>query len=351
MSNLAGSPNWSDVYELETSDPVLGGPGAMDNRQAQALLERTEWLKTWYGVQSRFKDKAVITSNTTIDNSYVGKIIQIVATDNITITISQQRNFAALSMLHFTVVCVPGKTVTIQPSSGEQIQFGSDQENELHLIDGEFLKLITNSILSGSTETGLFIVEDCSDSLYLVGEEVRAMWALKNTHARDGAEVSRADYARIWKYIQRNLTPGQSLVTAAVWATAVNIGTTGNPIWVYPYKGCYSTGDGSTTFQFPDDRGLFERNFDGGRGMDSGIVWNYPGGYEHDGVGVINAKVTGKLIKKGGQDNGLVVLDVSAIGGTTADAQFGNKQVIVALDGQANDTRPRSNAKLPLVRL
>lgn len=47
MANLTLTPTWTaGVYQLETTDPVLGGPGGIANQQAQALGERTEWLKS-----------------------------------------------------------------------------------------------------------------------------------------------------------------------------------------------------------------------------------------------------------------------------------------------------------------
>lgn len=44
MPNLTASPGKTDVPQLETSTPALGGPGAPMNAQAQALLNRTEDL-------------------------------------------------------------------------------------------------------------------------------------------------------------------------------------------------------------------------------------------------------------------------------------------------------------------
>ena len=41
------NPVWSNgIYQIETSDPVLGGVNGIANRQAKELAERTQWLKT-----------------------------------------------------------------------------------------------------------------------------------------------------------------------------------------------------------------------------------------------------------------------------------------------------------------
>lgn len=46
MTNLIPESSFSDVYQIETSDPVLGGPGGIANRQPQQLANRDEWLKS-----------------------------------------------------------------------------------------------------------------------------------------------------------------------------------------------------------------------------------------------------------------------------------------------------------------
>lgn len=46
MADLPELNEWvPGIYQLETSDPVLGGPEGIDNRQAKELASRTKWLK------------------------------------------------------------------------------------------------------------------------------------------------------------------------------------------------------------------------------------------------------------------------------------------------------------------
>lgn len=46
MAGLILTPEWTEeIYQLETSDPVMGGPDGIDNRQAIQLGKRTEYLK------------------------------------------------------------------------------------------------------------------------------------------------------------------------------------------------------------------------------------------------------------------------------------------------------------------
>ena len=46
MANLSEDLVWKDgIYQLETTDPVVGGPEGIDNRQAKELASRTQYLK------------------------------------------------------------------------------------------------------------------------------------------------------------------------------------------------------------------------------------------------------------------------------------------------------------------
>ncbi len=46
MANLVESATWeTGIYQLETTDPVVGGPDGVSNLQAKQLANRTAWLK------------------------------------------------------------------------------------------------------------------------------------------------------------------------------------------------------------------------------------------------------------------------------------------------------------------
>ncbi|MDG4811936.1 hypothetical protein P8629_02850, partial [Hydrogenovibrio sp. 3SP14C1] len=45
MTDLVEQSQFDTVYQLETTDKVLAGPGGIANRQAQQLANRTKWLK------------------------------------------------------------------------------------------------------------------------------------------------------------------------------------------------------------------------------------------------------------------------------------------------------------------
>ncbi|MBS1180447.1 MAG: phage-related tail fiber protein [Proteobacteria bacterium] len=96
----------------------------------------------------------------------------------------------------------------------------------------------------------------------------------------------------------------------------------------------YGAGDGSTTFNLPDGRGVFDRGWDGGRGLDSGRVF---GSYQADELKshthTIQRIVTG----------GIVIEGISTISqtpnGTFASGATGG-----------TETRPKNIAGLPIIR-
>ncbi|HDR8969923.1 gp53-like domain-containing protein [Burkholderia vietnamiensis] len=55
MTNLVETDRWEEgVYQLETSDPVVGGPDGIDNLQARQLANRTRYLKA--AIEARQSD-------------------------------------------------------------------------------------------------------------------------------------------------------------------------------------------------------------------------------------------------------------------------------------------------------
>lgn len=51
MAGLVEVSQWEDeIYQLETTDPVEGGPDGIDNRQAKQLANRTQFLKDKFDV-------------------------------------------------------------------------------------------------------------------------------------------------------------------------------------------------------------------------------------------------------------------------------------------------------------
>ena len=48
MANLPESNTFDEgVYQIETTDPVMGGANGLSNAPLKQLANRTRWLKTW----------------------------------------------------------------------------------------------------------------------------------------------------------------------------------------------------------------------------------------------------------------------------------------------------------------
>lgn len=69
----------------------------------------------------------------------------------------------------------------------------------------------------------------------------------------NGALLTRAAFPALWAHAEAS----NMLVTEAAWASNM---------------GSFSSGDLATTFRLPDARGIFERAWDDGRGLDAGRV-------------------------------------------------------------------------------
>lgn len=70
----------------------------------------------------------------------------------------------------------------------------------------------------------------------------------------NGALLNRVTYANLF-----NWASAQGLVSESVWNSGA--------------FGCFSVGDGATTFRIPDLRAMFTRGLDEGRGLDAGRLW------------------------------------------------------------------------------
>ncbi|KVK82094.1 phage tail protein [Burkholderia sp. MSMB1498] len=71
MSKLVETSKWEeDIYQIETSDPVEGGPDGISNRQANQLVNRTRYLKD--DIERRDKGR-VLKAGDTMEGPLLGK--------------------------------------------------------------------------------------------------------------------------------------------------------------------------------------------------------------------------------------------------------------------------------------
>lgn len=158
---------------------------------------------------------------------------------------------------------------TLQTQAGQNIYFNGQSIQELHLRQGE-------GILLQRASSGWFVLW-AAPTMYETGETSFGYKLRANELMCVGQELSRALYPRLWKWIQ---TLSGSLVDEATWQTASV--TFGGETVPFPYRACFSSGDGSTTFRLPDMRNLVPRVLNNPGGEDPQRFYNQPGGYQPD---------------------------------------------------------------------
>lgn len=214
MANLNETAQWeTGIYQLETSDPVMGGPDGIDNRQAKQLANRTLWLKN-----------QTEAANRTIEE--LGNNAVVLTSDQ---TIPGAKTFQA---------DIKASASTAHAAADRYIRLGADATGAyvVNTKSGRILYLKHDGNLT--YDRNRVLTEADAPSLIPSG----AVMYFARTTAPDGwlkangAAVSRTAYAALF----------------------AAIGTT------------YGTGDGRTTFNLPDLRGEFIRGWDDGRGIDSG---------------------------------------------------------------------------------
>ena len=343
MANLQETAQWElGIYQLETSDPVMGGADGIDNRQAKQLGNRTLWLKNELEQMSRAIPDAVTKSDAINSNSSVtvatSKAVKTAydkavtakeAADEAVKTSGSQdiggdKTFTGLATLKKGVIVAD----TVGDFNANQwLQIGANNVNSYfyNKKSGKYLSMRNDGELRYdgkrllNTDDLLGIVPS-GTVLYFAGRTAPAGWLKAN-----GAVVSRTAYAALF----------------------AAIGTT------------YGAGDGRNTFNLPDLRGEFIRGWDDGRGVDAGRVFgsaqvdavrqHYHGiGYispnNDDGAFVVrNWTTTEQQNMQFINGNGN-----SAVRTLSASSNLGTTN---AIDDAAGETRPRNVALLAIIKI
>ncbi|WP_153799088.1 hypothetical protein [Foetidibacter luteolus] len=248
----------TDIYQFDETDVVQGGPNGIDNVPLKQLADRTTWL---FNRTGRIAEKEVSASGA-LDKTNANTLINVVAgVGTITQTLGNLSDYQPGAVVYFAAHCAFGANVKLA-ATGASFWDYEGHKSELYLHNKEFIALL-------STATHWKILQ-ASPGIYQAGEELKARRRLNNTLVLDGSLVSRASYPRLWAFVQ-TLTMGQEVVSESTWLS--------DP---YRYRSCFTTGTTGANFRLPDERGMFERMLDLGRGVSFGRTHNYAGGYEAD---------------------------------------------------------------------
>ncbi len=237
MATLNDTDEWVDVYQLEQTDPVVGGApneatgAGMDNIPHLHLAKRDRWLKTRV---DQLLGQVVAASQA------VAGVVKLNAATNSTSVTEAATPSAVKAAFDLATGRAPStraitggglvtgggdlsadRVLTVPVATQAQAETGTD--NATAMTPLRVKQAIAQQTATGVVPAGTVILH--------AGPTAPAGYLKAN-----GAAVSRTTYAALW--------------------TAIG--------------GTYGLGDGSTTFNLPDMRGMFPRAWDDGRGVDTG---------------------------------------------------------------------------------
>lgn len=219
----------------------------------------------------------LITATTTLTNADMGKLIAIQGAGTvITVTLPAISTVADNQSIFFTSSAGVHKNVVIAAAGSDAFQWlqYSNQvtaQNQMILGQSEQMLLIKNA--------GVWNVIQVSDGIKMVGELV---WDYNlfpiNTIQCNGQILNRADYPRLWNFVQS--LDSSILIAEATW----NLTDTYNGHTYNKYHGYFSSGDGSTTFRLPkftDSNMGFFRIADGSTRKAGNLNYETIAGHDH----------------------------------------------------------------------
>lgn len=223
---------------------------------------------------SFIKGKKSVSANTTLDPvNDINKIIQLRGVSNaLTITIPSVGDMAANTLIVIESAINNSKEHTITTTGGQYIYFNNQQKTTIYIRPGEVIWLFRD-------DDGLYVINDWGLVYKKIAQPLAAYKAELNQLVCKGQLVNRADYPRLWEYVQGL---GSSLVSDATWST-VSATVAGRTV-DRPYRGCFSSGDGTTTFRLPDLLSVALRGVLSETGTDPNRHLNKPGGYQDDAI-------------------------------------------------------------------
>lgn len=336
MISYTGVDEFSESNVYDTTDFVLGGTGGTSNEPLKALFNRTEWLKNRV---SGIEDVKFITGNYTWDIADALKAFVFSITDNATFQLPDVTQLRPGHLVHIITRYTAIKALSVVP-------FGSQLINEavvsiinpngtMYMHGGERLIL-----LAANDHWEIYSAEG---NFFTAGETFGAFRQMKNTAILNGSTFNRADMPRVRDFA---LQIGGALVSDTTWLS--------DPGSAPVYRGCFSSGNGTSTMRLPDHRGLFDRYLDLSRGLDSGRLFAFAGGLELDDFKQHNHKW--KFIRMQSADTfSARDMYVYVYNPTKSNVNVINTSSLSGADTPleatgGSETRPKNIGKIPLIR-
>lgn len=255
------------LYDLV--DLVKGGDDGDANMPLKVLFNQTFWLFNRQGIII----PKIKNGNYTYQESDVNVLFCFHISANSTFSIADVTTLPVGSVIRISTRIPAIKALTVKCFGTQKIYSGAEDDSEIYMHDGESIKLVAASSSSGEFGDH-WEVMDAVGNFFTAGQELLSRKLAHNATILDGTFFNRADMPRMTKFALS--LPAGAITDDITWNS--------NPGGVPVYRGLFSTGNGSTTLRKPDDRGLFNRNLDLGRGLDNDRFPAAAGGYADDAI-------------------------------------------------------------------
>lgn len=279
MTGYSGIDAFSSAEIYDLSDLVQGGSSGDANVPLKALADRTQYL---FNRLRRWEFVKVVTDNYVMGSGDQGCVIYAQITDNKTVTLPDAESVTHGTRFGIFTAITGVKALTVESINGQAIVDGSILWEKwdtgapgIYMHDAEKLILIAYG--------DHWLVERAEGNFYTYGDSFGARAQRGNTLIAQGTPWNRADLPRLALLVTQG---GAAVVDDITWLSDPD----GLPI----YRGCFSSGNGSTTLRIPDERGLTDKYLDLGRGRDIWRAANTPGLFEAEQVGKHDHATHGK---------------------------------------------------------
>jgi hypothetical protein len=283
---------------LTTEFEILNAGGFELDIAGDVLIEGQRFVLTLYNLiggapggtpgPALIEGVVNISTNTTFDVvNHVNKLLQIRAgAFLITLTLPLIDDIPDNTIIPIEASITNSSEIIIATQGGQSIYINNASKTSISMRCGEVLWLYRG-------DDGYYIINDFARIYTELCKPHAAYKVGMNEMLCDGTLLNRTDYPRLWEAVQ---AMGTSLVSETLWQTAAvykqsgvfttSIPSSGEFITIpRPYRGCFSTGDGSTTFRIPDLMNVFLRGLKNLGGTDSERFFNRSGGLQEDMVG------------------------------------------------------------------
>lgn len=279
-------------FKLTSNQPALTA-GERFKLQVFSLISTTPGTT----VQPFLRGKRVISTTAAIDPvDDANKIIQFRgSTSYITCTLPDIVDIPENTVFILETSIGQDKPVTVSTTGGQYFYFNGQSKTTIYMMPGEVCWIYRDV-------DGFYFLNDFAERYKNIGNPVAAFKRGANQVVFNGDIKLRADYPRLFEEVQ---TFGLSYITKSLWDTAS--ATVDGRTVLRPYRGCWNSGDGSTTFGLPDMMNSFLRSVATESGTDSQRQLNKPGGFQDNTVKVPDdlkaLKITGTFTFQTGDNS------------------------------------------------